>query len=480
MSLRFGLLGYPLGHSRSPEIHAMIYRELGIDARYELFETPPARLAETFERLIAIGVRGVNVTIPHKLAVMPLLDRVDREAKAIGAVNTVNFRKDGVFGSNTDAEGFRQELVSLGIRSRGKTAVILGHGGAFRPVCHVLRKAGAVRVIAVGRDQSRVDTAVEGTGAEAITFASAESRGLSGDILVNCTPVGTTPNVDDCPVPPEFISRFEAVVDLIYNPAETRLVSIARERGILAANGLYMLVAQAVRSVSSWIEKPIGQDLVERVYVQAMSSFVNGPREKHSPEDAEKGPPGFVALSPREKRIEDRGVAIKGGAIYLTGMPGSGKTTIGRIIARKLDIEFVDLDRLIERREGKTVSELFEESEEAFRNAESAALESAAFEASRGSGLRAIVATGGGAVLRGRNLLTMKKSGTIVFIDRPLAAIVGDIDRTSRPLLRGSDERIYWLYDERYPIYRSTCDIRVQNEVSAEETARAVISSIGR
>jgi shikimate dehydrogenase len=458
----FGLIGYPLDHSRSPEIQSLIYRELGIDAGYSLFPIPPEGLEAGLAELKERGIRGVNVTIPHKLAVMPMLDRIDPEAESIGSVNVVLFGADGSIGYNTDAKGFRAELERIGFDAAESTVVILGHGGSFRPVYRVLTEGGVGRVIVVGRNPERLAAAIAGTKAEPMTFAEATDARLEGDLLVNCTPVGMYPRTGESPVGPEFVSRFGAVIDLIYNPEETRLISYARERGISTANGLYMLVAQAVESVSVWFGvKLFG--LTDRVY-------------SHIPKIGSEA--------------DEKPRVASGPAIYLVGMPGSGKTTIGRSLARALDVRFVDLDDLIVRREGKSVDALFAEGEERFRDAESGALEFVAESAraalTRGristgrceADVRVVVATGGGAVLRQRNVFEMKRSGTLAFLDRPLESIINDLDRSTRPLLRFKPEHIYAMHEERYPIYRSCCDVRILNDGTKEETIRRLISVV--
>jgi shikimate dehydrogenase len=265
LSSLYGLLGEKLGHSLSPAIHSMIFKELNIEAHYHLFEVKPEELVNAVQGLRALGVKGVNVTIPYKTPVMEYLDDISREALEIGAVNTICFREGKTIGYNTDYHGFGMMLEQNAIDIRGKTAVILGSGGSAKGVLQYLLDNGIGDVKIVSRDVSRLK---EDNGFRNIDLISYEKLKCvnNGDIIINCTPCGMYPNVEVSPLEKDTLYGFPTVVDLIYNPRKTFLLKYAEEAGAKTVNGLYMLVGQAVAAEEVWNNVSIQRDIVDKIY----------------------------------------------------------------------------------------------------------------------------------------------------------------------------------------------------------------------
>ena len=235
----FGLLGAKLGHSLSPQIHQIIFEELGLTADYKLIELPAEALGNELPQ-IAAQYNGVNVTIPHKIEVMPFLDSIAEEAAAIGAVNTIDFKDGKSCGYNTDWLGFGMMLEHNGIEVRGKKAAVLGIGGASRAVLQYLAKGGIDEVLLVSRKPQEIPQQVLNicAGAKVRCLSYAELERENGDIIINCTPVGMYPKTGVSPVSADVVKNFAAAVDLIYNPAETEFLRMARMAGKTAVNGL--------------------------------------------------------------------------------------------------------------------------------------------------------------------------------------------------------------------------------------------------
>lgn len=262
--MKYGLLGGKLGHSLSPRIHELFFAYTGKEGTYDLLETELEKLPARIESMRSTYA-GSNVTIPHKLNVMPYLDRIAPEALAIGAVNTIKFTADGAFGFNTDYFGFGRLLSYNDIEVAGKTVVVLGTGGAARAVVKYLADQRAGRLYLVTRDVAKADRhfLTMAPVARFIDYAALDK--LTGDLIVNCTPVGMYPKVGVAPVTAGVVANFDAAVDLIYNPGQTLFLKQAAEAGHKAVNGLFMLVAQAVASQEIWQEEKYGSDLIAKI-----------------------------------------------------------------------------------------------------------------------------------------------------------------------------------------------------------------------
>ncbi len=404
--MEYGCIGKTLRHSYSKEIHA----RLG-DYPYDLFELEEAELCGFFKKR---DFRGINVTIPYKELVLPYLDFLSHDAGRVGAVNTVVNRDGKLFGYNTDVFGLSCLLRKLGTEVCGKKVLILGTGGTSKTARAVCEKHGAKETIRVSR------TGKEG----AVTYEEAVSAHRDADILINATPCGMYPDNDSLALELSAFPRLCAVADAVYNPLRSRLVLEAKKRGIPASGGLLMLAAQGVRASRYFLGKePKGNGIgIE------------------DDEDFEK------ALRVTE------GCLFEKENLVLCGMPGAGKTTLGRLCARSLGREFVDTDEEIVNRCGKSIPEIFATIGEAgFRALEGEVIR----DVSKKAGL--VISAGGGAVLSEENVTSLRENGRIFFLDVPVSLLCPTEDR---PLAR-SREALEMLYGERHGRYCEVCDERV-------------------
>ncbi len=406
--MTYGLIGEHLPHSFSKEIH-----ESFAPYRYELTELSPCEV-EAFMK--EKNFSAVNVTIPYKKTVIPYLDRMDDHAKAIGAVNTVVNRQGVLHGYNTDFFGMRRLLERVAGDIRGKKVIILGTGGTSLTARAVAKHLTAGEILTVSRTPEQGQISYE---------ALKEHR--DAEVLINTTPVGMFPHGENSPLSPEDFPRLKAVADAIYNPLRTVLVSNAQKRGIRAEGGLYMLVAQAVKAAELFTDSSFDEGIVDRVYHKIL-------KEKEN--------------------------------IVLTGMPGSGKSTVGKLLSKQLSRPFFDSDREIEKKTGMEISQIFaQKGEKGFRDAEQEVIGELAR-----NHTGCIIATGGGAILRDANVDALKQTGRIYFIDRAVEHLLPTPDRP----LALTAEAILQRYEERIDRYRSTCDCAVVSDEVVEHTAQAI------
>lgn len=435
MKNKFCVIGEKLGHTRSPQIHDLFFELKGEKGVYDVKEIKREKIGDC--RNLLLKYRGVNVTIPYKTDVMKNLDYVSPEATLIGAVNTVKKVGDKLEGYNSDPYGFSAMLRSRDINVAGTAVVVLGWGGAARSVVHALKEQGA-RVTVVSRDPAKVDVA----DVRAINYLTLEEecgKGFKGHLIVNCTPVGMFPNDGKSPVGEDVISRFDALADIVYNPMYTEFLRIGAKLGKRCVGGLYMLVAQAMKSQSIWRDEETDEDVTVRI---------------------------FKKLSFEE--------ALKNGLnIYLTGIMSCGKSTLGKMLADATGRRFVDMDDYIVEREGKTIPELFAEGENVFRDAESRAL----YELSLEKGL--IVATGGGALNRIRNRDMTLLSGATVFIRRNIDKIIATADCSGRPLLAQGAEKLRSIYEARKSRYYQSAQAVLNNEGDENEGLEKLLAIVG-
>ena len=409
--MEFGLIGEKLGHSFSREIHKSLR---GYD--YELRELRPDEVREFFAKR---EFRGINVTIPYKETVIPYLDEIDEAAREIGAVNTVVNREGKLFGYNTDYTGMRDLILREGIDPAGKKVLVLGSGGTSKTAMTVAKSLGAETVLRVSRTKRD----------NCITYIEAREFHADAQIIINATPVGMYPNGDACPIDIEAFPKLTGVVDAIYNPLRTKLVLAAQARGIKAAGGLYMLVGQAAAAAEHFTGEKGNPADTERVYRELLLQKEN---------------------------------------LILTGMPGVGKTTIGKILAKRLGRDFVDCDDVIKEKAGCDIPTIFAtQGEKAFRDLETEVIR----ELSATGGK--VIAPGGGAVLRAENVASLRANGRIIFLDRPLSSITAT---EGRPL-SANREALEARYRERYPIYCTACDAHVETDGTVGETADAVLKA---
>ncbi len=392
--MEYGLIGERLGHSFSAEIH----KKIG-SYEYELCPIPREELSDFMEKK---NFRGINVTIPYKKEVMPFLDKIDSSALLCGAVNTVVCRSGRLLGYNTDILGMEYCLRQGGIGLQGKCVAVLGTGGTGGTATALCKKLGAARILRVSREKK------EGC----VTYD--EIKGMPDvQVILNTTPCGMYPDNGSYPVNLDDFPSLEAVFDVIYNPLRTRLMLQAEKKGLVAVGGLRMLVAQAVYAAALFLDQEIPEREIERVYGEIL-------REKEN--------------------------------LVLIGMPGSGKSTLGRLLAEKRGKEFFDSDDHIVKKRGISIPEIFRlEGEEGFRKEEAKVISELSKLQNR------VIATGGGAILNRENVLNLKQNGRVIFLDAPLESLVATSDRP----LSQTPEALKQRFEERYEIYCASCDHKV-------------------
>ena len=400
----YGLLGEKLGHSFSPLIH----QKLGLSG-YGLIETG----RESLENILRdASYKGFNVTIPYKREVIEFCDEIDDSARQIGCVNTIVRNSDGrLHGYNTDLDGFIYAAKTAGIDFSGRKVLICGSGGTSLTVQAAAKSLGSSRITVVSRSG---DVKYEDFN----DYADSE-------IVVNTTPVGMFPNNLEAPINLDCFPNCLGVIDVIYNPRRTALIMDAQKRGIPSTDGLPMLVYQAKRAEELFLGKGIPDSEAARVL--------------------------------REIRLER-------GNIILIGMPGSGKSSVAELIARKTGRKLVDLDRKIEKTAGKLIPQIFaEDGEEAFRAYEREETQKA------GKLTGAVISTGGGVVKDFANYAPLHQNGRIYYLRRNLA----ELETEGRPLSKDR-ETLERLCFEREPLYSKFSDFKIENDVTLEEAAQRI------
>lgn len=403
----YGLLGRTLRHSYSPQIHAL----LG-DYEYRLFEVEPQDL-EAFLKKREFG--GINVTIPYKKDVLPYLSGISDNAKRIGAVNTIIVKEDGgLYGDNTDYDGFLCLVQKSGFQVKGKKALVLGTGGASLPISAVLSDLGAREVVFISRSGEN-------------NYQNL-SRHADADLIVNTTPVGMYPNNLKAPLSLSEFPNLSGVLDIVYNPQKTKLILDAERLGIPAYSGLLMLVAQGKRAAELFLGHDIPDSETDRIFKKLSTEMQN---------------------------------------IVLVGMPGCGKTTVGKALAEQLNRPFFDADEEILKRTGKSAEAWIEACGEAvFRQKETEVLESLC----KQSGT--VIATGGGAVTVPENADILRQNSIVFFINRDISALPVE----GRPLSKAT--ALSEMYKVRLPMYRSVCDYEIAADGSVEAVVRRILEDL--
>lgn len=401
-----GLLGRKLGHSYSPQIHA----HLG-DYVYRIFEKEPEEI-ETF--LKSGDFHGINVTIPYKKDVIPFLSELSPAAQRMGAVNTIVRRADGtLIGHNTDYFGFQSMVQRSGLTVTGKKVLVLGSGGASNTVVVVFKELGA-KVVVISRS---------GENNYSNLHLHADAA-----VIVNATPVGMYPNTGASPIDLGLFPRLEGVLDVIYNPARTQLLLDAESRGLVTMNGLWMLVAQAKESAEWFAGTPLSDDKIAQIHQLLRLQMEN---------------------------------------IVLVGMPGCGKSTVGRLLAEQTGKQFIDADTALEETAGRKITDIIpNDGVEAFRSLETQTLA----DWGKKSGL--VLATGGGCVTKERNYPLLHQNGTIVWLTRDLSSLPTD----GRPLSQSG--KLEEMFRQREPMYRRFADLVIDNSGSPAETVQKILTAL--
>ena len=405
----YGLIGARLGHSYSKIIHEKI-----ADYTYTLLPLPTEAEARAFFEKREFA--AVNVTIPYKQMVIPCCDEVDPRAKAIGAVNTVVNRGGKLYGYNTDYAGFAYLAKAHGVDFAGKTVLVLGTGGTHATVSAVCRDGGAKEILTASRT---------GKGG-ALTYEQAAARS-DVQIVVNTTPCGMYPQTGQCLLDIAALPQLQAVLDVVYNPFSTELVLRAKDRGLVAAGGFEMLVAQAVYAAEYFTGRTLDcETLIPKISRELQKELQN---------------------------------------VVLIGMPGCGKSTVGAVLAQKLGKTFVDADAEIERRTGKAIPDIFaQEGEEAFRRYEADVI------ADLTRQNRQVIACGGGVVKTPQNLHALRQNGPVLWVQRPIEKLA----TSGRPLSKGG-EALRRMEHERLPLYRAAATGTVCNDGALTDTVTAAL-----
>lgn len=401
-----GLLGKSLAHSYSPQIHSF----LGTYS-YQIYEKQPQEIAEFLQ---TGDFTGLNVTIPYKKDVMPYCNELTDCARRMGAVNTIVRRPDGkLVGHNTDYFGFLFTVKRMGLSVKGKKVLVLGSGGASLTAVAVMQELGATVVVISRSGENHYG-----------------NLHLHKDaaVIVNTTPVGMYPKAGVSPVNLDLFPKLEGVLDIIYNPARTRLLLDAQHRNIPCENGLWMLVAQAKESAEWFTDNQIDDALISQIY-----------------EDL-------------SKQMEN---------IILVGMPGCGKSTVGQLLAQQVGKQFVDADTEIIKAAERSIPEIFQrEGEDGFRKWETGVLE----QLGQRSGL--VIATGGGCVTREENYPLLHQNGTIVWLKRNISILPTD----GRPLSQAG--QLEQMYAVRKPLYARFADRIISNDGAPEEAVQAILKGL--
>lgn len=259
----YGVLGEKLGHSLSPRIHNMIFEEIGVEGAYRLFEVPREKVEEFVSAMKLLKIKGVSVTIPYKSIIMKHLDVISPEAERIGAVNTIALKGEELHGYNTDYFGFGYLVETNNMELEGKTVVVLGNGGVTKAIVQYLKDANVNKIYIVSRTPEHTK-GIEGENLEIINCN--QLKNIQGEILINATPIGMFPNEEECPIEDEIINNYDTIVDLIYNPSKTILMSKAEVMGKKVIGGLSMLIGQGVRQQEIWQKRKIDEQVIKDIY----------------------------------------------------------------------------------------------------------------------------------------------------------------------------------------------------------------------
>ncbi len=411
--MEYAVIGEHLTHSFSKEIH----KELATYS-YIVHEVAKEELSDF---ITSRQYKGLNVTIPYKKDVMKWLDWVDDTAQSIGAVNTIVNRDGYLMGYNTDFFGLSALIRRTDVNVIGEKVLILGTGGTSVTANAVAHAMGAAEVYRVSRS----------AGDGVITYEEMYEHHCDAGVIINTTPVGMFPNTNAAPIDIDRFSRCHGVIDAIYNPLRSELVLNALSRGIKASGGLYMLVAQAAKAAALFLDDDSMLSKIEDVYQTIRLSKEN---------------------------------------IVLIGMPGCGKTTVGRRIQQQMERDFFDSDDQIVISDGRDIPTIFkEDGETGFRDLEAATIRHLADKTG------CVIATGGGAVLRAENVYALRKNGTLVFLDRPLSKLMPTDDRP----LSSNREMLEQRYHERLPVYRASADVVIHAN-SLQETVETIMGKWNR
>lgn len=406
--MKYGVIGESLKHSFSREIHSHIG-----EYEYEIKEIEPENLEDFINKRDFLGI---NVTIPYKEKVIPMLDFVSDEALKIGAVNTVVNKNGKLLGYNTDYLGMKDLINKSNILIDGKKILIIGTGGTSKTATQLLLDMGAKEIIYVSH------TKKDG----AYSYDEIYENHLNCQVIINTSPVGMYPQNEKTPLDVSKFESLEGVIDVVYNPLRTNLVLDALSLGVKAIGGLYMLGAQAVFASELFFGNEGNEDLCDKVYKEVLKSKDN---------------------------------------IVLIGMPSCGKSSVGKVLSKLTGKKLVDTDEEIEKEIGMSIPSFLDSyGEESFRRIESRVIQRVSLENNQ------IIATGGGAILNPCNVKSLKQNGTVYFIDRSFELLT---PTKGRPLSRDNED-MKKRFEERYLIYCTSSDKRVNGNGTVLEVANLI------
>lgn len=406
----FKLLGKGVSHSFSKDI----YNKLGYD--YDILDL---NLSEFKSFIKGKDFLGLNITMPYKEVVIKYLDETDEIVKRIGAVNTVINKDNKLYGYNTDYYGLKYLILNNNINIENKKVLILGTGGTAKTAEVVLENLKAYKIKKVSRKKS----------ANNLTYDQLNEV-LDYDIIINTTPIAMYPNLDDSLIDLNIFKKIEAVIDVIYNPLATNLILQAKSLNIKAVGGLEMLVGQAIYSAKLFFDQDYDDKVINKMYKEILLSKNN---------------------------------------IVLIGMPTAGKTSIGKLLAKALNKDFIDTDTYIEKLSNKKIVDIIkDEGIDYFRNLESMTINKLK------TLNNTVIATGGGSILNKDNVKAFKHNGILIFIDRPLKLLKATDNRP----LSSNKKDLERLYKDRYNIYREVSDLMIVNDLELDVVVKRVVESI--
>ncbi len=417
--MEYGLIGYPLKHSFSKEIHNLIKEYLHNDNyNYELCELEEENLQSFFMNK---NFKAINVTIPYKEKVIKYLNYIDENAKKIGAVNTI-INNDGIlYGYNTDYYGLKALIKKYNIEIKDKKGLILGTGGTSKTAYAVLSDLDAFKIMKASR---KIDIST-------YTYDEIYEEYQDVNIIINTTPVGMFPNNDESLIDFDKLTKLDAYIDVIYNPLHTKMAISAKNKGIISVNGLYMLISQAVYAYKYFLSLEISDEEIDHLCNQIYDYLY-------------------------QEKVN----------ICLIGMPSSGKTSIGKELALKLNKEFIDTDFEIEAKIKMSIKEYIEKFGEAeFRRIETEVVK----EASKKQGC--IIATGGGVILNQENITSLNQNSIIYFLNRSLDKL---ISTKSRPL-SSTKEALEKRYSERIDLYLGYADKVIPADGTIKQVTKKIL-----
>ncbi len=451
-----GILANPVEHSMSPMLQNLYARCTGTDFIYVPFKVKEEELQAAVSGAFALNISGMNVTVPHKQAVMRYLDGIDETAREIGAVNTLVRTERGYRGYNTDVPGLKRAVEEAGFTVKGRDCLLIGAGGAARAAAYMLARGGAESITVLNRSLEKAEELAEYGNRIAgrmlmRALPLSQWNALSGKryLAIQCTSVGMHPAEDAAPIEDkEFYQLIEEALDVIYTPAETKFMRMVREAGGRAVNGLKMLVYQGAVSYELW--NPGVQ--VDRETLALAETLIQR------------------RLQPEQKNL------------VLIGFMGAGKTSVGKELAELLGCALYDTDQETERRAGMAISDIFRlQGEENFRKMETDTLRDLLEQAGQNGGYT-VISAGGGLALREENQRLLREHAICIYLktspEQVLLRLQGD---TTRPLLQGGNvrEKVEELLAARGPVYEKTADItadtdgRTPGEIAREIAAFA-------